>query len=267
MPLLVLFAVFVVLHIAHALTLSRIIQYSEVPFRSVKVTPQLDGYRIALITDVHDASGQRLFGIVEKLNASKIDALILGGDFSENDEASRAAIEIMAKTKTTDGIFGVEGNHDNHEKLFAAMRDNGITILSNSGIHVRESLYIAGIEDLWNRSPNAKQATAAAKSNDFTLLVSHNPDVTMVQDTHADLTLCGHTHGGQVNLFGIWAPHFTFAKNITKYGQRFRSGWCKARNGVPVFVSNGIAAGTTGVPRIFARPQVVVVTLKADTHL
>ena len=262
MPLLILFGAFILIHVIHALTLSRTIQYKEIVFHSAKITKQIDGYRIALITDVHDASERRLIRIVKNLNASAIDALILGGDFSENPNVSRASIEILAKIKTTHGIFGVDGNHDNHEELFAAMRNNDIFVLSNSGVHVHENLYIAGLEDLWNRHPNVKQATSNATPNDFVLLISHNPDTLMMQDPNADLTLCGHTHGGQVNLFGIWAPHLTFANNISKYGQRFRSGWCKARNGAPVFVSNGIAAGTTGVPRVFARPQVVVITLK-----
>jgi len=88
------------------------------------------------------------------------------------------------------------------------------------------------------------------------------PSITMVQDTtECDLILCGHTHGGQVTLFGIWAPYLTMKRSITGYGQRFMSGFSESKDGVPVYVSNG-----TGefFPRVFARPQVIIFTFYAD---
>jgi len=249
-------------HVFHFLTLSRLIEYKEVSFRSTKITKNLNGCKIAIITDVHDVKEEKLREIVNKLNLLNIDLMVLGGDFSENPDIASSSIRILSETQTKSGIFGVDGNHDDHLNLFSAMKANGITPLSNNGLYARENLYVAGVEDYWNRKPNIEQAIAAAKHNDFKFLIAHNPDVTMVQDTtEIDLIVCGHTHGGQVTLFGVWAPHFTFAKNITKHGQRFLKGWCKSRNGTPVYVSNGVAAGTTGVPRVFARPQVVILTL------
>ena len=146
--------------------------------------------------------------------------------------------------------------------VFAAMEKHEITSLSNSGIPVREHLFVAGVEDLWNRSPNIAKATEGAGKSDFVLLLSHNPDVTMKQSTtHVDLVLSGHTHGGYATLFGFLAPALAWSDSITEYGQRFMSGWAKSRDGVDVFVSNG-AGYLTVLPRVFARPQVIFITLE-----
>jgi hypothetical protein len=183
----------------------------------------------------------------------------LGGDFYMHENHYRQSLEILSRTKTRDGIFGVDGNHDWPKQLFAAKQDYGIVPLVNSGLHIHEGFYLAGVEDLWYRRPCINTATAGAASDDFVLLLSHVPDISMKQDTTGlNLILSGHTHGGQVTLFGLWAPYLTFSRFFNDYGQRFRSGWAKSADGVPVYVSNGISEYG---PRVFARPQVIVFTL------
>jgi len=248
------------IHIAHALTLDRTIEYKEVYFSSPNIPAEMNGYRIAFIADTHHIPADRLRGIVEVLNEKQLDLLLLGGDFPSANGAEWRTMEILSQTITTDGIFGVEGNHDNYINLFEAKRAHGITPLSNDGVHIRDNFFLAGVEDLWNRNPNIALAIADSNPDDFILLISHNPDISMQQDTsNIDLILSGHTHAGQITFFGIWAPYFTFRSSITDYGQRFVSGWAESRYGTPVFVSNG-----TGeyLPRVFARPQVILFTFK-----
>ena len=252
-------ALIALVHIAHAATLDRIIQYTEISLSSPNLPPEMSGYHIAFITDAHMISPARLRDVVNELNSREPELLLLGGDFAQDPARMRQTIEILAQTQTTDGIFGVEGNHDDYVYLFAAMHENGMTALSNSGLHIREGFFLAGVEDLWNRSPNIADALKGADPGDFVLLLSHNPDVSMRQDTTAvDLILSGHTHGGQVTFFGIWAPYLTVMRYFTPYGQRFRAGWALSRDGAPVFVSRG-----TGeyLPRVFARPEVILLTL------
>jgi predicted MPP superfamily phosphohydrolase len=142
------------------------------------------------------------------------------------------------------------------------MEEYGIVPLSNNGVFIRDNLFLAGVEDLWNRRPDISKAIEEASPDNFVLLLAHNPDVTMKQDTSGvDLILSGHTHAGQISFLGIWAPYFTFRTIITEYGQRFASGWSESRDGVPVYVTNG-----TGeyMPRVFARPQVIIITLRSE---
>ena len=256
---LILCAIIGAIHLVHALTLDRIIQYKEVTFHSPRWPAALEGYRIAFITDTHNIRPDALQQVVDELAGRDIDLLLLGGDFWAHYQRT---VDVLANAQTTDGIFGVEGNHDCHVRLFAAMERHGMVPLSNSGQRIHEGFWLAGVEDLWNRSPCIATAIYGADGSDFVLLISHNPDVSMQQDTSGvDLIISGHTHAGQINFFGIWAPYFTFRSTITDYGQRFVSGWAASRDGTPVFVSNG-----TGdyLPRVFARPQVIIFTMMSS---
>ena len=249
------------IHVIHAVTLDRIIEYKEVSFYSPNVTAEMDGYRIAFITDTHRISERRLQSVADELNQRNINLLILGGDFAITKEDIIKNIKILSQIKATDGIYGVEGNHDRHGVLFAIMEEHGITPLSNSGLYIRDNFFLAGVEDFWNMASIA-DAAEGSTTDDFVLLISHNPDVTMIQSTVGlDLILSGHTHGGQITFFGIFAPYLTFRTTITDYGQRFKSGWTRSRDDIPVFVSNG-----TGeyLPRVFARPQVILITLSHE---
>jgi len=82
----------------------------------------------------------------------------------------------------------------------------------------------------------------------------------MVQDTRGiDIILSGHTHGGQITFFGFFAPAL-LPRVITDYGHHFSSGWSQSRDGTPVYVSNGLG-NYQQVLRVFARPQVILITL------
>jgi len=253
------------IHIIHALTLDRIIQYKEISFYSPNVHADMNGYRIAFIADTHTLPEDYLRDIVEKLNNKQIDLLALGGDYHHDYKEVRLLMEILSQVEAKDRIFGIEGNHDNYAELFTAMEAHGILPLSNSGVRVREHFYIAGVEDLWNRSPDIGEAISGANEEDFVLLLAHNPDVTMLQDTTGvDLILSGHTHAGQITFFGIWGPYFALRRSITAYGQRFRTGWAVSRDNTPVYISNGTAIRYYHIPRVFARPQVIIITLFSE---
>ena len=258
--LIILLAAVILVHIVSALTLDKRIKYKKVPFHSEKIPVEMNGYRIAFITDTHAIPAWELKKVVLETNKWQPDLLILGGDFPSGDAAGRS-MEILSKVEAADGIYGVEGNHDYYINLFAAMERYAIRPLSNSGVRVREHFYLAGVEDLWNRDPDVAKAIEEAQPDDFVLLVSHNPDVTMTQDTSLiDLILSGHTHGGQATFLGLFAPALSLRKSITDYGRRFMSGWAASRDGVPVYASNG--TGTfEKIPRVFARPQVIFLTL------
>ncbi|MCL2408598.1 MAG: metallophosphoesterase [Oscillospiraceae bacterium] len=250
--------IIILIHAVHALTLDRIVVYREISFSSPNIPAEMDGYLIAFVTDIHLESGRRLRAVVDELNERQVDLLLLGGDFTFGSDDLTPVMELLSQIITTDGSFGVEGNHDHYEILFPAMKAHGITPLSNSGVYIRESFYLAGVEDLWNRNPDVAEAIAGAGTNSFVLLLAHNPDVSMTQDTTGvDLILSGHTHGGQLNFFGRWSIGLD-SGIISDYGTRFRSGWAESRDGTPVYVCQGVG---DYYPRVFARPEVTLITL------
>lgn len=248
-----------VVHIAHGLTLGRTIRYVELRFHSENWPAELDGYRIGFMTDMHVITDEDMRRVAAELNERDLDLLLLGGDFSMRNAHYRGTVREIAQIVTRDGIFGVEGNHDVYGRLFAAMEQYGIVPLDNSGVRIRDGFYLAGVRDLWNRDPDIRTATANAYADEFILLLSHNPDVAKTQSTVGiDLILAGHTHGGQITFFGF--PMYLLRGSITDYGTHFAYEFADSADGVPVFTSSGIGV-YYHVPRIFARPEVVIFTM------
>jgi len=251
-----------IIHIAHSFTLDRIVRYVEVDFYSEVWPAELDGYRIAFMTDMHLITDEDMAAVVTELNERNIDLLLLGGDFADYSRTAphyQGTVREISRTHTTDGIFGVEGNHDNYISLFEAKERYGIMPLDNSGMRIRQGFYLAGVQDMWNRNPNIEEAVAGANVDDFVLLVSHNPDVSMMQSTNGiDLILSGHTHDGQITFFGF--PFYLLRGSISDYGTRFAYGFAYSADDVPVFTSRGVGVYYRW-PRIFSRPEVVIFTM------
>jgi len=254
-----IFSLILSLHIGHSLVFRNTIRFVEMEFRSANWDMGMDGYRIAFMVDFHIMANDSMRAIISELNDKNIDLLLLGGDFSVRNDHYRETLAEIAQAITTDGIFGVEGNHDDYIRLFSAKIQNGIVPLDNSGVRIRENFFLAGVADMWNRSPSIEQAVANANVDDFVLLISHNPDVSMLQDTTGiDLILSGHTHGGQITFFGF--PFYLWRGSITNYGTRFAYGFAPSRDGTPVFTSSGIGIYYQ-IPRIFTRSEVVIFTM------
>lgn len=246
------------IHLASALTLDRTLEYKTITYRSSKVPKEMDGYTAVFLTDIHRTSSDKLEKMVGRMNEIEPDIVLMGGDFqvSRQDEALR----ILSGIDAPDGFYGVEGNHDKVDVLRTSMERYGMTLLENDGVQINRWLYVGGVEDLWNRTPDVEKALANTTPQQLNILLAHNPDVAMDHDVSgADLTLSGHTHGGEVNFFGVWGPAMPL---VSKYNQRFRSGWAKSGQGTDVYVSNGV--GVSFIMRVFARPQVIVLQLRAE---
>ena len=256
-------AIIPLIHIAHSLTLDRIIRYVEIDFHSEEWPAELDGYRIAFMTDFHTITDEDMAEVVTELNERDLDLLLLGGDFSSDvfrgGTHYQGTLREISLTDTTDGIFGVDGNHDYYTRLFRAKEQYGITPLDNSGMQIREGFYLAGVQDMWLRNPDIAEATSEALVDDFILLVMHNPDISMAQPTVGiNLILTGHTHDGQITFFGF--PFYLYRGDVTAYGRRFAHGFAYSADRVPVFTSRGVGPYYSW-PRIFSRPEVVIFTM------
>ena len=238
---------------------------------SADVPPAFDGYRIAFASDFHLKSKFRerqLRGTVKALLMLQPDVLLLGGDYQEGCEYVVPLFDELAKATPRDGTYAVMGNNDYErctEHIRATMLRNGIRLLE----HEVDTIY-RGNERiiLWGANPYRGRflTSRAAETNliaediaaeDFVVLLTHTPDYVEEPDAYgADLALAGHTHGGQVTFFGLYAP-----VTASRYGMKFRSGLRRSSHGYPVIISNGL--GTSRRPiRMFAPTDVVMVTLR-----
>ena len=107
-----------------------------------------------------------------------------------------------------------------------------------------------------NTRKNGISPTLGLSPDDFVILLTHTPDYAEdVPVTNSDLILAGHTHGGQVTLFGLYAPIVP-----SHYGQRFLSGLKYNSKNIPMIVTNGIGTSQKAI-RMFAPAEVVMIVL------
>jgi predicted MPP superfamily phosphohydrolase len=152
-------------------------------------------------------------------------------------------------------VIGVLGNHDwdhDGESVRAAFEAAGLPVLEESAVPVLDGrLWVAGVGDLWRRKPSVPTALAGVPEGATVLLLTHNPDVVVKVPASVPLVLAGHTHGGQVRLFG--RVLHTISK---RSGNRWSHGWYADDR---LYVTPGI--GTSKYPVRNVVPEVPVLVL------
>lgn len=241
------------------------IQTEEITIESNQIPSQFDGKNIVFISDVHMGSWpffdqERTENLVDQVNALHPDMIILGGDYvSDETPYIDPCFAELSKLEAPLGVYGVLGNNDPYNKSLKAMKNANITYIGNTGLWIEDQgakIRVGGVGDIQTDTQNQAAAIGDANKNDFVMLVSHNPDFfPRVDKSYVDVMLSGHTHGGQITFFGLWAP-----VTHSDYGNKYRTGVIKD-NGSTLVVSNGI--GTIMLPmRFFAHPQIIVLHLK-----
>ena len=249
-----------------------------------------EGTRILFVSDLHVDNfcpPEKAAALVNQLQALKPDLLLMGGDYSALDavdyaraltggtQLSEAKRALSAKRdqfflmirsfEAPMGKYAVPGNHDYElQDLDASASLGGLTLLKNSGKVLKkggQKMIVSGLDDWRAGEQEIEKIASAVRGSDFVILLSHNPDAlpsvisqsAADESPWADLVLSGHTHGGQVALFG----RGLFSSSI--YGNRYVSGWYED-GGSMLMVSNG--TGSYMLPlRLGAPPQAHLITL------
>ena len=204
--------------------------YPVSPWRPVPV-PRL---RIALVADLHACRPfmppARIAAIVEQVNGLAPDLICLLGDYAGHAWGSRtvAPAEVVPELLGLSaplGVFAVFGNHDWKDDPEAsthrvthwhrAFAEAGIATLNNRATVIETaqgSFTLAGLDSQRAFRKRFSRATTGADDLDavlpaldperFTLLMAHEPDIFARLPDHVDLTVSGHTHGGQIRPFG-----------------------------------------------------------------
>lgn len=243
------------------------LKVTTIPLESPEIPPGFDGTKIVFVTDIHHGrffTTPRLRKMVKMINALQPDIVLFGGDYYQwNTKYIEPCFEELAKIDAPLGKFGVFGNHDDWKDFLAtatpARIRAGIQPLDNQAYWVvrgGDRIKIGGVGDWQESSQDLRPTVQDAAEVDFVLLVSHNPEYAeFIRSRKVDLVLSGHTHGGQITLFGLWAP-----APFMHFGLKYKRGFVHAPY-TDVLISNGI--GTAGLPiRFCARPEIVLLTLK-----
>ncbi|MEG0456201.1 MAG: metallophosphoesterase, partial [Bacteroides sp.] len=228
------------------------------------VPEAFEGFRIAFISDLHYKSlfkEKDLASLVRLLNAQRADVLLMGGDYQEGCEYVPELFAALAQVKTPLGTYGVMGNNDYercHDEIVREMERYGMHVLEHKVDTLRrngEQILLAGVRNPFDLGSNGQSPTLALSPDDFVIMLVHTPDyVEDVSVANTDLALAGHTHGGQVRIFG-YAPIIP-----SQYGSRFLTGLKYNSAKMPLIVTNGIGTSNKNI-RIGAPSEIVIITL------
>jgi len=250
----------------YGLVEARWIGITHLQVRMPNLPSQLEGLRIAQISDVHMGRivrGSRLERIVTMVNDLNPDLIVITGDLVDAEALHMEdMVHPLHRLKSKYGVFAVPGNHEYFagiDQSQAFMEEAGVTMLRNQWVTVAGGLQLVGRDDpagAWavgEKIPSLEEIMRGTDRSKPTILLYHTPVTTFeeLQSNGIQLQLSGHTHKGQ-----LW-PFNYIVKLIYKmpYGL-FTSG------DTTVYVSRG--TGTWGPPmRVGARPEITLVTLSA----
>lgn len=238
-----------------------------------------EGYRIVHFSDAHVGSFQYdkksiLHRDIDSINAQKADMVVFTGDIQNmQPDELLPVIPLLSKVKAKDGVYSVLGNHDysiyidatedvkkaNIKATVDREQQMGWTVLRNDNRVIRrdaDSLVIAG-EENGGRKPSPKLADLEKSLHGvgkgaFIVMLQHDPNVwqeKIVPDGRVQLTLSGHTHAGQVSVFGLRFTQLTAHNDYGLYNQDRQQ----------LYVTSGL--GGVVAMRFGATAEIAVITL------
>jgi len=232
--------------------------------------------RIVQISDLHCSRAVKkdyLLRCVERINQLDPDMVVLTGDYITYEGKNgykQQVVDVVGRLQSRQGVYACLGNHDYgfmtrfHQKgrtelrefLTEGMAERGITVLQNESQAItleNQRLWMVGLGDLWSKDFAPAAAFAKVTQNEPVITLAHNPDtLDLLQDYPTDAVLCGHTHGGQINI-PLLGPPYLPIKN-----RQFCAGMFHVY-GKSLYVNRGL--GRLGRVRFNCRPEITVFTL------
>lgn len=251
------------------------LEITEYSIVSDKLPEGFDGFRIAQVSDLHNAEfGEGNCELITMLSQTDPDIIVITGDLIDSRYTDiDLALEFVRQAIQISPVYYVSGNHEarasEYEDLKMGLAEAGVILLDNQKVQITqaaESITLMGIGDPSFRTDYlfgdavsvAQQAIndLQNESDGYTVLLSHRPELfDTYADASVDLVFSGHAHGGQFRLpflGGLMAPDQGF---FPKYD----AGLFEEEN-TTMIVSRGI--GNSIIPlRINNRPEIIVVTL------
>ena len=260
------------------------VDIEEVAVEIKDLPASFDDYKIAQISDLHlgTFNGDTIFvsKLVDIINTLDVDLVAFTGDIVNRKSEELLPYEsLLSRIQAKDGVLSVLGNHDYGDYLdWATPKDKeenlrlmyeinqrmGWDLLLNESKYLyrgNDSIVVIGVENIGD--PPFKvygslgEANQSLADSTIKILLTHNPahweqDIKDNKKYNIALTLSGHTHAMQIELFG-------FSPSIFRYN--YWKGLYKDSLNRYLYVNVG--AGTVAMPmRIGATPEITVLTLK-----
>ena len=245
--------------------------------RSPELPDVFDGYRIAQVSDLHNAEfGDRNQRLLEMLREAEPDMIAITGDLIDSRKTNIAVALAFAEDAVKIApCYYVSGNHEarvsEYQDLKTGLEAAGVTVLDDAQVRIEvsgESITVIGVNDPCFHADyltsdaavmDRKLSELSSEAAGFTILLSHRPELF---DTYADhnmnLVLSGHAHGGQFRLpliGGLIAPNQGL---FPKYDAGLYSD-----GSTNMIVSRGLGNSII-LFRFNNRPEVVLIELKGQ---
>ena len=255
------------------------LEVNEYEIMSDKIPEAFTGFRIAQVSDLHNAEfGEGNEKLIELLTQTDPDIIVITGDLIDSRHTDiEIALEFARQAIKLAPVYYVSGNHEarvhEYEDLKMGLAEAGMIVLEDQKVQITregESITLMGIDDPSFQEDylfgDAVSVTSSAlselqnESDRYTVLLAHRPELfeTYV-DAGVDLVFSGHAHGGQFRLpfvGGLVAPNQGF---FPEYDAGLFS-----EGSTTMIVSRGV--GNSIIPiRFNNRPEIVVAELKPVT--
>lgn len=254
------------------------LQTTEIVFESAELPTAFDGFRIAQVSDLHDAQlGKNHSRLIKALKDAQPHIIALTGDMVDSSRTDvENTLDFARQAAEIAPTYYVNGNHEaiiseqEYKELTDGLRACGVTVLEDECTAIErgtETIRLIGLNDIGHLPASGVEGKIAAMQQTlkgllnanpgFTVVLSHRPELmSAYADTNADLILSGHAHGGQFRL--------PFLGGLIAPGQgllpEYDSGLYKV-NEASMIVSRGI--GNSSFPiRFNNRPELILITLK-----
>lgn len=221
-----------VITIIYGLYCSNTLEVKNHTINSDKVNSQV---RFVFISDLHCKEyGEKNSELVSKIKEQNPDFIAVGGDmvnkYSADDHVMRELLPQLAEIAPT---YCVLGNHElalkdeidfknDINSTGAKFLDNEMVTLNING----EKILLGGLSDFpyYNDNINEKlfwEDFKAIPKDCYSILLHHQPEYleSIMQDSNVDLVMCGHTHGGAIQIpfvGGVFAPNQGFFPKYDK---------------------------------------------------
>jgi len=231
-----------------------------------------DPVRIGVLSDLQtNHVGPHEHAAVDRLLAEEPDLILVPGDlfhgtraqFADQEDALR---DLLARLHAPHGVYFVRGDVDHHDFVERALDGTGIVVLDEEivDVTVGDRRLRVGGNRLAYGAPEAvalrRDLAGGDEDGTVRILVAHRPDAVLDLDPDAriDLTVAGHTHGGQVVVPGF-GPLIT----MSDVPRAVARGGLHEIRGNAIYVSNGVGMERAQAPqvRLFSRPSVGLLEL------
>jgi len=233
---------------------------------------EFDGFRIAQISDLHNAQmGENNQKLTAMLKSAKPDVIVITGDLIDSRRTQiPVALDFVRQAAAVAPCYYVTGNHEMRLEetpdFLKQLEQLGVTVLSNAVATVEKdgkSISLVGVDDPWGQEGGdaaymEKQLQSLTQEVEgYTVVLSHRPELFDVYaQSGVDLVFSGHAHGGQIRLpllGGLFAPNQGF---FPEYDAGVYT-----QGNTHMVVSRGIGGSLFPV-RVNNRPELVVVELQ-----